>query len=53
MAYDHAEQEQLATLKSWWNQYGNIVTWVLIIVLGAYAAWAGWGAYQRLSLIHI
>ncbi len=47
MAYDHAEQEQLATLKSWWNQYGNLVTWLLIIVLGAYAAWAGWGAYQR------
>lgn len=47
MAYDHAEQEQLATLKSWWNQYGNLVTWLLIIVLGAYAAWAGWGYYQR------
>lgn len=47
MAYDHAEQEQLATLKTWWNQYGNLVTWLVIIVLGAYAAWAGWGAYQR------
>ncbi len=47
MAYDHAEQEQLASLKSWWSQYGNLVTWLLIIVLGAYAAWAGWGVYQR------
>jgi predicted negative regulator of RcsB-dependent stress response len=47
MAYDHAEQEQLATLKSWWAQYGNLVTWLLIIVLAAYAAWAGWGVYQR------
>ncbi len=47
MAYDHAEQEQLASLKSWWSQYGNLVTWLLIIVLAAYAAWAGWGVYQR------
>ena len=47
MAYDHAEQEQLASIKSWWNQYGNLVTWLLIIVLGSYAAWAGWGAYQN------
>jgi predicted negative regulator of RcsB-dependent stress response len=47
MAYDHAEQEQLASLKSWWGQYGNLVTWVLIAVLAAYAAWTGWNYYQR------
>lgn len=47
MAYDHAEQEQLASLKSWWNQYGNLLTWLLIAVLAVYAAWAGWGYYQR------
>lgn len=47
MAYDHAEQEQLASLKSWWGQYGNLVTWVLIAALGAYAAWTGWNYYQR------
>lgn len=47
MAYDHAEQEQLASLKSWWGQYGNLITWALIIVLGAYAAWTGWNYYQR------
>ncbi len=47
MAYDHAEEEQLASLKAWWHQYGNLVTWLLIIVLAAYAAWAGWGVYQR------
>lgn len=47
MAYDHEEQEQLASLKSWWVHYGNLVTWALIILLGAYAAWAGWTAYQR------
>lgn len=47
MAYDLEEQEQLDQLKSWWNQYGNLVTWLLVVVLGAYAAWSGWGYYQR------
>lgn len=47
MAYDHDEQEQLDTLKAWWNQYGNLVTWLLIVALSAYAAWTGWNYYQR------
>lgn len=47
MAYDHEEQEQLATLKAWWRQYGNLIIWLLIIVLGSYAAWTGWQSYQR------
>jgi predicted negative regulator of RcsB-dependent stress response len=47
MAYDLEEQEQLATLKAWWNQYGNLLTWLLIIALAAYAAWTGWNYYQR------
>lgn len=47
MAYDLEEQEQLASLKAWWNQYGNLLTWVLIVCLAAYAAWAGWNFYQR------
>ena len=47
MAYDLEEQEQLATLKAWWNQYGNLITWLLIIALAGYAAWSGWNYYQR------
>ena len=47
MAYDLEEQEQLATLKAWWNQYGNLVTWLLIIALAGYAAWSGWRYYER------
>jgi predicted negative regulator of RcsB-dependent stress response len=47
MAYDHEEQEQLATLKMWWSRNGNLVTWALIAVLAIYAAWTGWTAYQR------
>ena len=47
MAYDLEEQEQLASLKAWWNQYGNLLTWLLIIALAAYAGWSGWNYYQR------
>jgi len=47
MAYDLEEQEQIDTLKNWWKQYGNLVTWLLIAALGAYAAWSGWNYYQR------
>jgi len=47
MAYDLEEQEQIATLKSWWKTYGNLVTWTLIVVLSAYSAWTGWQYYQR------
>lgn len=47
MAYDHEEQEQLATMKAWWRKYGNLITWSLIVILGGYAAWTGWNAYQR------
>ena len=47
MAYDLEEQEHLATLKAWWKQYGNLVTWLVIAVLAAYASWSGWKYYQR------
>ncbi len=44
---DLQEQEQLDALKAFWKQYGNLITWILILVLGAYAAWNGWNWYQR------
>jgi predicted negative regulator of RcsB-dependent stress response len=47
MAYDLEEQEQLATLKAWWEKYGNLTTWVLIAGLAAYSGWQGWHYYQR------
>ncbi len=47
MAYDLEEQEQIASIKAWWNQYGNLITWLLIIALGGYAAWGSWKYYQR------
>ena len=44
---DLEEQEQLAELKHFWNTYGNLITWALIVVLGAYATWNGWQYWQR------
>ena len=44
---DLQEQEQLDALKAFWKQYGNLITWVLVLALGAYAAWTGWQWYQR------
>lgn len=43
---DLEEQEQLDRLKAFWNQYGNPITWVLILVLGGYLAWIGWERWQ-------
>ena len=47
MAYDLEEQEQLATMKAWWERYGNLLTWLLIAALAVYAGWSGWNYYQR------
>jgi predicted negative regulator of RcsB-dependent stress response len=44
---DLQEQEQLDSLKSFWKQYGNLITWTLIAVLTVFAAWNGWNWYQR------
>lgn len=45
--YDLEEQEQLDELKTWWKQYGNLVTAVLAVVAFAAVAWQGWNWYQR------
>lgn len=44
---DLEEQEQLDELKAFWKKYGTLITWLLIVVLGGYAAWNGWRWYQR------
>lgn len=36
---DLEEQEQLDQLKHYWSQYGNTITWALILVLGVFASW--------------
>lgn len=47
MAYDLEEQEQIASLKAWWDKYGNATTWVVIAALAAYSGWTGWKYYER------
>ena len=44
---DLEEQEQLAELKHFWKTWGNLISWLLIIVLGGYAAWNGWQYWER------
>lgn len=44
---DLQEQEQLDAIKAFWNQYGNLITWLLVLLLGAFAAWNGWNWWQR------
>lgn len=44
---DLEEQEQLDQLKSLWNQYGNLISTVLIVIFGSIAAYNGWNWYQR------
>lgn len=44
--FDLEEQEQIAQLKAFWNQYGNGITWLLILVFGGIAAWNGWQYWQ-------
>lgn len=46
MAYDLEEQEQLAQLKAFWAQYGNLITWVITITLACYAGYSFWQKSQ-------
>jgi predicted negative regulator of RcsB-dependent stress response len=42
---DLEEQEQLDELKHFWKRWGDLITWLLIAVLGGYAAWMSWQSY--------
>ena len=44
---DLEQQEQLDELKHFWKQYGNAITWFLIVVMGAYAGWNGYQYWQK------
>lgn len=46
-AYDLEEQEQLATLKAWWKENGNLVLGTITAALLLLAAWNGWRWYER------
>jgi predicted negative regulator of RcsB-dependent stress response len=44
---DLEEQEQLDQLKHFWKQYGNAITWALIVVLAGFAGWNFYQYWQR------
>ena len=46
-AYDLEEQEQLDEIKTWWKQYGNLVTGLLVAAAVLAVGWQGWNWYQR------
>jgi predicted negative regulator of RcsB-dependent stress response len=46
MALDHEEQEQLAALKGWWQDHGNLIVTAVVAVALAAAGWRGWNWYQ-------
>ncbi len=43
---DLDEQEQLATLKHFWDQYGRIITAVVTVLALSYAGWTAWNIWQ-------
>lgn len=51
MAYDLEEQEQLAAIKSWWSQYGKLVTLVTTAALLTIAGFQGWRYYRHTQAI--
>jgi len=44
---DLEEQEQLAALKGWWKDQGNLVLGLIAAVAFGVAAWQGWNWYTR------
>ncbi|HKI64080.1 MAG TPA: tetratricopeptide repeat protein [Burkholderiales bacterium] len=46
MALDHEEKEQLAALKGWWQEHGNLIVTALVAVALAAGGWRGWNWYQ-------
>jgi predicted negative regulator of RcsB-dependent stress response len=46
MPLDLEEQEQLAELKAWWNQWGTLIVSALLAAALALAGWQGWNWYR-------
>lgn len=46
-AFDLQEQEQIASLKDWWQSWGKWAAVAIAAMLLGFAAWAGWQNYQK------
>ena len=45
--YDLEEQEQIAQMKAWWQQYGTLLTGLVTAASIGVVGWQGWNWYQR------
>jgi predicted negative regulator of RcsB-dependent stress response len=52
MPLDLEEQEQVAELKAWWNQWGTVITGAVLAAAIAFAGFQGWRWYQREQSVH-
>ena len=43
---DLEEQEQLASLKAWWKEYGNLIVITATVLLLSIAGWNAWNWYR-------
>ena len=46
MPLDLEEQEQVAELKAWWKQHGNLIVTVVLAAALGFAGWQGWRWYS-------
>jgi len=46
MPLDLEEQEQVAELKAWWTQHGNLIVSAILAAALAFAGWQGWRWYS-------
>ncbi|QEA13988.1 YfgM family protein [Comamonas flocculans] len=44
--FDLEEQEQIAQFKHFWDTWGSLITWAVIVVMGSLAAWNGYRYWQ-------
>lgn len=51
MALDLEEQEQLATMKAWWNDHGGGIVLVVVAAALAFSGWQGWRWYQNTQVV--
>ena len=46
MAFDLEEQEKIDQLKAWWDQWGNLISGIVLAILLAILGWYAWNWYQ-------
>ena len=46
-AFDLQEQEQIATLKAWWDGWGKALAAAVVVALIAFAGWTGFKNWQK------